>query len=54
VILRGTIHDFEVELILSIVLAVAKTNIECYSTQWVVCATWYDSMEGTICQFEEL
>jgi hypothetical protein len=49
VILRGPIHDFEVELLLSIVLAVAETNVECYSTQWVVCATRYDSMEGAIC-----
>jgi hypothetical protein len=37
-ILRGPIHDLEVELLLSIVLAIAETNVECYSTQWVVCA----------------
>jgi hypothetical protein len=54
VILGGPIHDFEVELLLSIVLAVAKTNVECYLTQWVVCASWYDSMEVTIYRFEEL
>jgi hypothetical protein len=54
VILRGPIHEFEVELILFIVLAVAETNVECYSTQWVVCADRYDSMEGTIYWLEEL
>jgi hypothetical protein len=54
VILRGSVHDFEVQLLLFVVLAVAKANVECYSTQWVVCASWYDSMGGAICQLEEL
>jgi hypothetical protein len=36
VILIGPVHELEVELLLSIVLAVAEENVECYSTQWVV------------------
>jgi hypothetical protein len=54
VILRGTVHDFEAQLLLSIVLAVAEANVECYLTQWVVRASLYDSMEGAICRLEEL
>jgi hypothetical protein len=54
VILRGPVHDLEVELLLSIVFAVAKTNVECYSTQWVVGASWYNSIERAVCWFEEL
>jgi hypothetical protein len=54
VMLRGPIHDLEVGLLLSAVLAIAETNIECYSTQWVVGASWYDSMEGAVCWLEEL
>jgi hypothetical protein len=54
VILRRPVHNLEVELFLSVVLAIAETNIKCYSTQWVVSASWDDSMERTICWFEEL
>jgi hypothetical protein len=54
VILRGPVHDLEVDLLLSIVLAVAKANVECYSTQWVVGTSWYNSMEGAVCWLEEL
>jgi hypothetical protein len=36
VILRGQVHDLEVELLLSIVLAISKIDTECYLTQWVV------------------
>jgi hypothetical protein len=53
-ILRGPIHDLKVELLLSVVLAIAETNVECYSTQWIVGASWYDSMEGAIYWLEEL
>jgi hypothetical protein len=54
VILRGPVHDFEVQLFLFVVLAVTEANIECYSTQWVIRASGYDSMKGTICRLEEL
>jgi hypothetical protein len=54
VILGGPIHYLEVEFLLSIILAVAEINVECYSPQWVVCTSWHDAMEGTICWLEEL
>jgi hypothetical protein len=53
-ILRGPVHDFEVELLSSIILAVAEANVECYSTQWVVGASWYDSMERAVYWFQKL
>jgi hypothetical protein len=36
VILRGPVHDFEVELFSSVVLAITKADIECYSIQWII------------------
>jgi hypothetical protein len=52
-ILGGPVHDFKVQLLLSVILAVAEANIECYSTQRVVRASEYDSMEGAVCWLEE-
>jgi hypothetical protein len=34
-------------------LKIRVLHIECYSTQWVVHASWYDSMEGIVCRLEE-
>jgi hypothetical protein len=53
VVLGGPVHDFEVQLLLSVILAVSEENDECYSTQWLVRASWYDSVEGTICRLEK-
>jgi hypothetical protein len=53
VILGGPIHDFEVELFSSVVLAITEANIECYSTQWIVGTPWYDSAEGAVCRLQE-
>jgi hypothetical protein len=53
VILGGSIHGFEVQLLLSVILVVAKANVKCYSTQRVVRASRYDSMEGAVCWLEE-
>jgi hypothetical protein len=36
VVLGGPVHDFEVEFLSSVVLAITEANVECYSTQWVV------------------
>jgi hypothetical protein len=33
---------------------IAEANIECYLTQWVVGASWYDSMERAVYWFQEL
>jgi hypothetical protein len=53
VVLGGPVHDFKVQLLLSVILAVAEANVECDSTQQVVHASWYNSMEGAVCQLEE-
>jgi hypothetical protein len=54
VIVRRPVHDFEIELLSSVVMAIAEAKFECYSTLWVVGASWYDSMERAVCLFQEL
>jgi hypothetical protein len=54
VILRWLVHDFEVELFSSIVLAITEADVECYPAQWIVSASWDETVEGTICWLHEL
>jgi hypothetical protein len=53
-ILGWSVHDFEVKLFSSVVLAITEENVECYLTQWIVSTPWYDPMERTICCFQKL
>jgi hypothetical protein len=48
-ILRWPVHDFKFQLFSFEVAAVAKANVECYSTQWVIGASRDYSMERAIC-----
>jgi hypothetical protein len=52
-VLGGPVHDFEVEFLSSVVLAITKANVECYATQWIVGTSWYDSVEGAVCWLQE-
>jgi hypothetical protein len=54
VVLGGPVHDFEVDFFSSVVLTITKENVECYSTQWIVGTSWYDSVEGAVCWLQEL
>jgi hypothetical protein len=53
VVLGGLVHDFEVEFLSSVILAITEANIECYSTQWIISTSWYDSMEGAVGWLQE-
>jgi hypothetical protein len=53
VVLGWPVHDFKLQFFSPIIQTVAKANVECDSTQWVVCTPRDDSVVGAVCRLEE-